>query len=248
MASNEPGTGGLKERPRRTASEQSRNSTAPRPGPRTATARRRQKQQQQRLIMVVGGILVLLVVIVVAALLRQSSSNTGSGLADAKLLAPAQKPLSTGTVAPDFTLATVDGKKYTLSSDRGHPVLLEFFAIWCPHCQNMAPVIESVSSQFQSKGVHVLSVLANPYGRNYDSSGGSDLSLATAADMRWFQSNFAVQHPLLVDPKFTITNQYGAYSYPTLYVIDGKGIIRYSSYGEVPAATLSAALQKALAS
>lgn len=192
--------------------------------------------------------MVLVVAIVIVALVRQGSSNNGPGLANASLLAPAQKPLSIGTKAPDFTLATVDGKKYTLSQFRGHPVLLEFFAVWCPHCQNMAPVIEGVSGQYKSQGLQVFSVLASPYGRNYDSSGGSDLSLATASDMRWFQSNYAVQHPLLVDPKFTATNTYGAYSYPTLYVIDGKGIIRYTSYGEVPASTLDAAIQKALTS
>ena len=39
--------------------------------------------------------------------------------------------------APDFNLATVDGKHYTLCSQRGPPVLLEFFAVRCPQAEHV---------------------------------------------------------------------------------------------------------------
>ena len=35
-----------------------------------------------------------------------------------------------GKIAPDFTLLDVDGKSYTLSDFRGHPVVLSYFATW----------------------------------------------------------------------------------------------------------------------
>ncbi|MGH2386766.1 MAG: TlpA family protein disulfide reductase, partial [Chloroflexota bacterium] len=117
-----------------------------------------------------------------------------------------------------------------------------FFAVWCPHCQAMTKVLNQVDAQFRPKGLQTIAVLASPYGKNYDTSNGTDLSIVTKSDINWFISNFQVSHPTVIDPTFATVNQYGASSYPTLYVVDKNGIIRYANTGERPYAELANAI------
>jgi peroxiredoxin len=193
-----------------------------------------------------AGIPLVLVVVIIVVLLVATEAPSGVGLVNANDLNPAPSPLSVGTKAPDFTLKTVDGKSYTLSSFKGKPVLLEFFAVWCPHCQAESTVLNQLDAAFGPHGLQTLAVLASPYGKNYDNSGGTDLSIATKSDINWFISNFKVKHPTVIDPTFATVNKYGASSYPTLYVLDKNGIIRFANTGEQPYNALATVIQAAL--
>jgi len=209
-----------------------------------AQAQARAAQQRRRLLLVGGGSAGLVVAIVAVVLLLTHPWQS-DGMTNPNALNPVPNMLAKGTTAPDFTLSTVNGQQHTLSSLRGHPAILEFFAVWCPHCQAMAPIINNVEKQYANKGLQTLSVLANQYGRNYDISYQQDKSLATKDDIAWFASNFNVKHPLLIDPSFNVTNQYGAGSYPTMYVLDRNGVVRYSSQGDFTQKTLADAVAKA---
>src|SRR5690242_8863462 len=102
------------------------------PHARHRAARERAARKRRLTVTAVIGTGVLLIVIVIAALLYNNANGSSAhALSDAQSLNPAQNKLAVGTTAPDFTLATVDGKQYHLASLRGHPVLLEFFAVWC---------------------------------------------------------------------------------------------------------------------
>jgi thiol-disulfide isomerase/thioredoxin len=124
--------------------------------------------------------------------------------------------------------------------------MLEFFAVWCPVCHAEAPTIARITSQYASKGVRVWSILANPYGPNYDSSGRTDLTLATKQDLTWFAMMYHVQHPQLVDPNFKTVNTYGVNAYPGIYVVDKGGYITHASMGIQKFSTLSSALHRVL--
>jgi peroxiredoxin len=95
--------------------------------------------------------------------------------------------------------------------------------------------------------VRVWAILANPYGPNYDNSFGTDTSLATASDLRWFARTFHEAVPQLVDPNFHVVNRYGVSGYPSIYVIDKRGVIRYVGSGEQPYNTLASAVARAIA-
>lgn len=204
---------------------------------------------------IIGGLATIFIVvgIIVYALIRANTVNHpvhhagGPPLTNPNDLHPAATMLAAGGPAPNFTLHGVDGGTYGLAAQRGHPVLLEFFAVWCPHCQHEAPIIERLKGRYVPHGVRVWSILANPYGPNYDQSYGQDRTLASRPDLLWFSWTFGEHVPHLVDPSFKVVNEYGINDYPGIFVLDRKGMIVYAQSGEQSYKALATALNKTLA-
>jgi peroxiredoxin len=57
-----------------------------------------------------------------------------------------------------FTLTALDGKVYNLDALRGHVVLLNFWATWCPPCRKEMPDMQKLYERFEKKGFLVLAV------------------------------------------------------------------------------------------
>jgi len=214
---------------------------------RRARARVAQEQaaRRRRLSIIIGAITAVVVVaIVVAAFLLNGSNKAVAALAanDSKLN-PA-KPPAVGKPAPNFALATVGGKHYSLSALRGHPVLLEYFAVWCPHCQREAPILNQLDKSYAAQGLRSLSILASPYDRTHEATGSTNP--VTKDDINWFQTTYNVAHPMLIDPDFTTVNKYGVQGYPTIYVLDKNGVIRYTGSADIPYPTLAKAVDAAI--
>lgn len=145
------------------------------------------------------------------------------GLANPADLHPSSQHIAIGSAAPDFSLATIDGQRYSLSSLRGHPVVIEFIAIWCPPCQQAQAGLQEVNTRFASRGVRVLGILGSPYGMKYDTSHRTNFSPATARDIVAFQQKYPAKVHILIDPTFATVNRYGVTEYPTYYIIDRRG-------------------------
>jgi cytochrome c biogenesis protein CcmG, thiol:disulfide interchange protein DsbE len=145
--------------------------------------------------------------------------------------------LPVGSVAPDFTLKTPEGKSISLKSYRGKPVLLEFFATWCPHCNAETPHLMQIAKRFK-----IVSI-------NGDSE--------DAASVFAFHRYYGLPYPALLDPSsspgsFTqrgasgpVTTKYGLQGFPTFYVVNPQGRITWRSDGEQPDAKLRQELERA---
>jgi len=55
-------------------------------------------------------------------------------------------------LAPDLTFALLDGSTGKLSEHRGHPVLLHFWATWCPPCRDELPSLLQLGSELSVAG------------------------------------------------------------------------------------------------
>jgi thiol-disulfide isomerase/thioredoxin/outer membrane lipoprotein-sorting protein len=88
--------------------------------------------------------------------------------ADAKLVAEFPSPISQpieheasellGKPAPELRLKSPDGKLTTLSSYRGKPVFIEFWATWCGSCVDLMPDLMKLYAETAQKGLVWLSI------------------------------------------------------------------------------------------
>src|SRR5579875_2449146 len=67
-------------------------------------------------------------------------------------------PVAIGEVAPGFTLQQLPSGKLSLAQYRGHVVVLNFWATWCPPCVMETPSLEQFASEMKSQGVAVIGV------------------------------------------------------------------------------------------
>ncbi|MBI3040282.1 MAG: TlpA family protein disulfide reductase, partial [Chloroflexi bacterium] len=63
-----------------------------------------------------------------------------------------------GNRAPDFQLQTLTGQTVSLSGLRGKPVLINFWATWCPPCKYEMPFLQQVHDSWSDKGLVLLAI------------------------------------------------------------------------------------------
>ena len=127
--------------------------------------------------------------------------------------------LSPGTTAPDFTLQTMDGNRFSLSQalDRG-PVLAAFFKVSCPTCQYCFPFLQRIHEAHGSENVTIVGISQN-------------VKKETAE----FLKHYGVTFPVLLDDTSTypVSNAYGLTNVPTIFWIAQTGKIEISTVGWV---------------
>ena len=94
---------------------------------------------------------VMLVLILTTGLLIPGCSSPS------KSAGAAQGP-QVGKQAPDFQLQSLDGQSVSLSSFQGKPVLINFWATWCPPCRGEMPYIQQVYEEWSDKGLVILAI------------------------------------------------------------------------------------------
>jgi thiol-disulfide isomerase/thioredoxin len=165
--------------------------------------------------------------------------DPNSGASTKALATPA-----VGSKAPDFSWTTTTGHA-SLSAMRGHAILLEFFGAWCPACQQEVPLLNKLLATYGPKGLEVLSVTGSPYGIEYETAGNT--APVTMLDLLRYQKTLGVTYQEVLDATTRVFNMYGfGQSFPTFYVIDRKGIVRYGTSIAVAAKDLTAQVKAAL--
>jgi len=110
--------------------------------------------------------------------------------------------------APDFSLASLDGKPSRLSDYRGKVVLLHFWATWCVPCRSEMPVIQRLGRSHSGQGLELLCV-------NVD-RGNRD-------GIRKFMLDINLQFQTLLDPDGNVRNHYEVRALPTSYLVGRNG-------------------------
>lgn len=155
-----------------------------------------------------------------------TSAVGGFTVADYRARAEAQN-----TPAPDFELPSLeDEKPIRLSSLRGHVVVLNFWASWCPPCRLEAPGLHRVSERYRDDGVRFL---------------GVDYRDDEAA-ARAFVNEFGLKYPSVSDPSGSLAYDFELIGFPTTFIIDPTGTIRYRFVGYLDEAVLEDAVDDVL--
>jgi peroxiredoxin len=139
-----------------------------------------------------------------------------------------------GQVSPDFTLSDANGQAVSLSSFRGQPVLMVFWASWCGHCQNEMPLIQSIHEKYGPQGLIVL-------GMSVPGLSGETKEKALA-----FVNQNGISFPIVFDEQSTTFGQYRVSGVPDLIFIDRNGVVVDNHPGEMAEAQLTARIEQLL--
>ncbi len=71
------------------------------------------------------------------------------------------KKCAPGAVASDFTSTDINGESFTLSSLKGHYIILDFWASWCVPCRKSMPHVKSLYAKYKDKGLEVVCVASD---------------------------------------------------------------------------------------
>ena len=132
-----------------------------------------------------------------------------------------------GDVAPPFTLKRDTGGTLALSSLKGKPVYLNFFASWCAPCNEEAPSVVSLAKKYKAKGLVVVGVDEQ-----------EDVSKA-----KGFAAKYSLPYTVVLDDG-PMGKDYGAIALPVHVFIDKNGKISTYRLGEMAPNEIEDAIKK----
>ncbi len=138
--------------------------------------------------------------------------------------------VSIGEPSPDFTLPLLDGSTTSLSALRGQVVILNFWATWCPPCEDELPDLQAVWEQYQDQDVTLVGIAFQE----------------EQADVQAMASRFGLTYPLGIDEGDRIAAAFGITGVPETFVVDAQGQVAYIHIGPVTAVQLSQELDSLL--
>jgi peroxiredoxin len=177
--------------------------------------------------LLIGAIAVMLVAIVGVAI----TTPLGNTANPPSLVDPLATPfiigeeppegLQAGTTAPELTVDLADGSTYqlhdldgnpvTLESLRGKVVWLNFFASWCPPCQQETPILRSIADTYRDRGLEVV---------------GISVQETTPADVKAYADRYRLAYAIGFDGSGHVLREYKVFALPTQFFIDVDGVIR----------------------
>ena len=179
-------------------------------GSRDERRRARGSERVFKLVALVAGLLLVAFVVVIVA--RGSPRSP-------EVTFPTSVPpsLAVGSPAPSFTLERMGGgAPVSLSTFHGTPVVLSFFASWCPHCREDLSAFAAIAHSSAGR-VQVIGVDSN------DGDGSAAQRLLARAG-----SNY----PVGVDPHASVAQLYRIVALPVTYFLDGEGRVVGVDFGQ----------------
>ncbi len=132
-----------------------------------------------------------------------------------------------GFHAPDFELEDLHGRKVTLSALRGKPVLLNFWASWCPPCRKEMPDLQQFATQYGSR-IHVIGINWNDQ----------------PSAVQEFLNRYGITYTNLLDINGKVFVLYELTGLPTTFFIDEEGLIRGKWLGSMSVNDMIRAFEK----
>jgi thiol-disulfide isomerase/thioredoxin len=172
----------------------------------------------------------------------QGAADTpGPAMTETEAEAEADSTGMEGKTAPNFTLADINGKKVSLDSYRGHPLVVDFWATWCGPCKVEIPWFEKLHDQYAGQGLEILGVSAD----DLDKDDPAKL-FTEKRDIANFAQKMHMNYPVLIDAD-SIANSYGGLdALPTTFYIDKNGKIVATTVGLAPRDVIVADIEKAI--
>jgi cytochrome c biogenesis protein CcmG, thiol:disulfide interchange protein DsbE len=152
--------------------------------------------------------------VVVDAEHDDSAASQSSSHCKVELPADAGTPTA-GSTPPTFVLRALDGACVDLTSYRGRPVIVNFWASWCNPCRDEFPMFRTARAKHASEGLEILGIVHNDI----------------PGDARQFARQQNADWPLLLDGSNAVADAYGIVQIPQTFFIRRDGTISAHLFG-----------------
>ena len=119
----------------------------------------------------------------------------------------------TNDKAQNWTLTTQEGKNISLADYQGKPVILHFWATWCPYCKKLQPKLVELEEKYKNTGIKIVAISFNE-----DEGANPQDSI----NQRGYQFITAVEGD-------KVALRYGVKGTPTTFFINRNGKIIFKS-------------------
>jgi thiol-disulfide isomerase/thioredoxin len=122
--------------------------------------------------------------------------------------------------APDFTLPSVAGGNFRLSSLKGKVVVLDFWAVWCGPCEDSMPFFQKLQDTYRTEGLEVVGLHVD------DRAPPTD-------EVKEFLDDLGIRYANVVSTA-EVDDAYLVYAMPTTYILDRDGVVKKRHVGFNP--------------
>jgi thiol-disulfide isomerase/thioredoxin len=180
------------------------------------------------IIIIIAVVVVSLAVVAIAryqrtvypAIARGLSVATDNGFLnpEADTLIAADK----ATAAPEFAKGNwINSDPLTLDKLRGRVVLVEFWTFGCYNCRNTLPAVKEWDAKYRDRGLTIVGVHTPETGSEY-----------LIENVRREVPSLEIKYPVVTDNDYKTWKAYEVEAWPTMYVLDKRGRIRWMHVGE----------------
>jgi peroxiredoxin len=171
------------------------------------------------------GAVVVAVIVLVAVTTPLGNTADGPGTVDPRatqyIIGPEpQEGLKPGDTAPEFEatladgstyeLTDLDGKTIRLADLRGQAVWVNFWASWCPPCQQETPIIRELANRYRVAGLVVVGIAVQE---------------TEPADIRAYAERYELDYAIGFDASGHVFRRYRVFGLPTQFFIRPDGVI-----------------------
>jgi thiol-disulfide isomerase/thioredoxin len=126
------------------------------------------------------------------------------------------------TAAPNFAKGDwINSEPLTLNNLRGRVVLVEFWTFGCYNCRNTLPAVKTWDAKYRERGLTIVGV----HTPETDTESILD-------HVRQEVPALAIKYPVVTDNNYQTWRAYGVEAWPTIFVLDKQGRIRWVHVGE----------------
>jgi len=127
-----------------------------------------------------------------------------------------------GSPAPDIASEVwLNGAPATIADFRGRVVLVEFWTFGCYNCRNVEPYVKAWHQRYADRGLVVIGVHSPEFKYEHN-----------VEKVKRYIESHGITYAVPIDNDFAIWNRFGNRYWPAMYLIDKRGMIRYTRFGE----------------
>src|SRR5690349_3723432 len=151
-------------------------------------------------------------------------SNGISGLTSGEQMVPSRTVTeeTKAPTAPEISNGLwINSEPLTLKSLHGRVVLIEFWTFACYNCRNTLPTVKKWDAQYRDKGLTIIGVHTPETDLERDE-----------AEVRREVAGLGIKYPVVTDNDYSTWKAYGVEAWPTLFLLDKQGRVRWTHVGE----------------